>query len=260
MSGDQHARSVRAPGVDAGKPSTQHAQHARGTGNGPVPSAGQRLAQLARPLQHQDDPQTVTEDVVAAAVALVPGVEDATITRVRARRHVFSQASAGPLGTLLDQLQDETAEGPCLDALYEDRTVRVADLSTDPRWPRLAQRAGATGLRSVLCFQLFVEGDNLGSLDLIATTPDVFDDEAEDIGQLFAAHTAIALAGAEQLSNARVAVASRDVIGQAKGILMERFKLDAEQAFALLARISQDSNRKLRDVAEELATTGQLKP
>jgi GAF domain-containing protein len=256
VNGDQHTRSVRAPGTNSGKRSVQHAQR---TGNGQGPSTGQRLAQLARHLQHQNDPQTIMEHVVTAAVALVPGAQDATITRVRARRHVFSQASAGPLGTLLDQLQDETAEGPCLDALYEDQTVRVADLTTDPRWPRLAQRAGEAGLRSVLCFQLFVEGDNLGSLDLISTTPDAFDDESEDIGQLFAAHTAIALAGAEELVNVNTALRSRDVIGQAKGILMERFKLNAEQAFALLARVSQDSNRKLREVAEELAATGQLK-
>ncbi|WP_041292336.1 GAF and ANTAR domain-containing protein [Kineococcus radiotolerans] len=221
-------------------------------------STGQRLAQLAHELQRRNDPQAVMEHIVTAAVALVPGVQDATITRVRARRHVFSQASAGPLGTLLDQLQDQTGEGPCLDALYEDQTVRVADLATDPRWPRLAQHAGQAGLRSVLCFQLFVEGDNLGSLDLIATTPDVLDDDAEDVGQLFAAHAAIALAGAEELSHVQIALVSRDVIGQAKGILMERYRLDADQAFALLARVSQDANRKLREVAEELATTGQL--
>jgi GAF domain-containing protein len=174
-----------------------------------VPSAGQRLAQLARELQGEQDPQAVMERIVTAAVALVPGTEDATITRVRARRHVFSQASAGPRGTRLDQLQDETGEGPCLDALYEEQTVRVDDLTADPRWPHLARRAQEAGLRSVLCFQLFVEGDNLGSLDLISTNPHAFDDESEDVGQLFAAHAAIAISGAEELAHVRTAAEPR---------------------------------------------------
>jgi GAF domain-containing protein len=258
MSGHEHPRDIRAPGEDSGKPSVQHAVSSASPSHVPVQAVGQRLAQLARELQREQDPQAVMNRIVAAVAELVPGAEDATITRVHDRRHVFSQASAKEWGMQLDRLQDETGEGPCLDALYEAQTVRVGDLATDERWPRLAERAAAAGLRSMLCFQLFVEGDNLGSLDLISTSPDVFDDESEDIGQLFAAHAAIAIADAEQLAHVRAGLAARDVIGQAKGVLMERYKLTADQAFALLVRASQDSNRKLREVAEELATTGQL--
>ncbi|MGI4894671.1 MAG: GAF and ANTAR domain-containing protein [Janthinobacterium lividum] len=258
MTGHKHTRDLRAPGEDSGKPSAQHAEASVPPGHVPVQAVGQRLAQLARELQREQDPQAVMERIVAAVVELVPGAEDATITRVHARRHVFSQASAKEWGIQLDQLQDETGEGPCLDALYEAQTVRVRDLATDERWPRLAERAAAAGLRSVMGFQLFVEGDNLGSLDLISTSPDVFDDESEDIGQLFAAHASIAIADVEQLAHVRTGLQNRDVIGQAKGILMERHRLSADQSFALLVRVSQESNRKLREVAEELATTGQL--
>ncbi len=107
----------------------------------------------------------------------------------------------------------------------------------------------------MLGFQLFVEGDQLGGLNLYAGGPGAFDDESQDIGQMLAAHAAVAVAGAEREENLRSAVSSRDVIGQAKGILMERHELTADQAFAVLARVSQELNRKLADVARELTDT-----
>ncbi|WP_432503411.1 GAF and ANTAR domain-containing protein [Kineococcus arenarius] len=216
------------------------------------------LADMARELQRQEDPQAVMERIVLAAVALVPGAEDATITRVNGRRHVFSQAASSKRAQRLDELQEQTGQGPCLDTLYTQQTTRVRDLATETRWPLLAEHTAHANVRSMLCFQLFVAGDNLGALNLISARPDAFDDEAEEIGLPFATHAAIALADAEQLVHVRTAMAGRDVIGQAKGILMERYKITADQAFALLTRVSQDSNRKLREIAEELAATGRL--
>ncbi len=197
------------------------------------------------------------ERIVAAAAALVPGAQDATITRVRGK-HVRSAAATDDRGRGLDELQDQTGQGPCLTTLFEQEVTRVGDLTTDPRWPALADRVGEVDLRSMLCLRLYVAGENLGALNLISSAPEAFDEESEEIGQLFIAHAAVALAATEQVQNLRIAVASRDVIGQAKGILMERFKITADQAFALLNRVSQDTNRKLRDVAEELASTGHL--
>jgi GAF domain-containing protein len=109
-----------------------------------------------------------------------------------------------------------------------------------------------------MCFKLFVQGDQLGGLNLYGSRPGVFDDESQDIGQMFAAHAAVAVAGAEHEENLRTAVSSRDVIGQAKGILMERHKLTADQAFGVLARVSQELNRKLADIAREVSDTGAL--
>ncbi|WP_338074946.1 GAF and ANTAR domain-containing protein [Kineococcus vitellinus] len=218
----------------------------------------QRLARLALELHAEESPQAVMDRVVAAAAALVPGAEDATLTRVRARR-VFSAAASGERGRGLDELQDQVGQGPCLDTLFHQEVTHVADLSTDERWPELAARAGEVDLRSMLCFRLYVAGDNLGALDVVSGVPGAFGEESEEVGQLFVAHAASALAASEQVENLRVAVVSRDVIGQAKGILMERHKITADQAFALLSRVSQESNRKLRDVADELAATGRLR-
>jgi GAF domain-containing protein len=141
-------------------------------------------------------------------------------------------------------------------AMYEHRTTRVDDLPHDRRWPELARRSAELGVTSMLCFQLFVVGDDLGALNLLSRRRGAFTDESERIGLLFASHAAVAVAQARKLNHLGVALASRDLIGQAKCVLMERYKITADQAFALLARTSQDTNRKLIDVAEYLTTTG----
>jgi GAF domain-containing protein len=217
-----------------------------------------RLAEAARGLQQQLDPQQVLDRVVNLAVAMVPGAAEATITMVRARRHVYSAAATGELARWFDVLQDETGEGPCLDAMWKQQTVRVNDLAADPRWPVLGPRAGERGVGSMLCLQLFVHEDTLGALDLLAHEKAAFTDESEHIGLLLASHAAIAVAGAQKLGHAAIALVNRDIIGQAKGILMERFRLNADQAFDVLAEVSQDTNRKLHVVAEELTRTGTL--
>jgi len=110
----------------------------------------------------------------------------------------------------------------------------------------------------MLSFQLYVEGDNLGALNLYSREPNAFDDESEHIGLLFASHAAVAFADAQKLDQLNSAVETRDLIGQAKGILMERYQISAEQAFRVLTRVSQQRNRKLRDLAAELADTRHL--
>jgi hypothetical protein len=112
----------------------------------------------------------------------------------------------------------------------------------------------------MLCLQLFVHRDTLGALDLLAHAPSAFTDESEHVGLLLASHAAIAAADAHQFENVTSALVNRDVIGQANGILMERFTITSDQAFAVLAKVSQDTNRKLSVVAEELARTGWCTP
>jgi AmiR/NasT family two-component response regulator len=96
-------------------------------------------------------------------------------------------------------------------------------------------------------------------MNMYSRTPGAFDDESVDIGLLFASHAAVALAGAEHEQHLREAVATRDLIGQAKGILMERYKLTAVEAFGLLVRASNATNHKLREIADELTTTGEMR-
>jgi transcriptional regulator with GAF, ATPase, and Fis domain len=143
-----------------------------------------------------------------------------------------------------------------MDAVWEQRVVRVDDLSVEDRWPQFVEQAAALGVGSMMCFQLFVTGDRLGAFNMYSRTAGAFGTDSEEIGEMLAAHAAVALAGAEHEQNLRAGMSSRDVIGQAKGILMERYKLTADQAFGVLTRVSQELNRKLVDIAGELTDTG----
>lgn len=217
-----------------------------------------RMGEVARSLQDEDDQGVMLDELIRVAVELVPGASHGSISRVIGRARVIAEHSTGPLPVQVEAAQTELGQGPCLDSVYEQVTVRLSDTATDPRWPQFSRRALELGVRSMLAIQLYVDGDNLGALNLFATEPNAFDDESEHIGLLFAAHAAVAVAGSQQVTTLQQAVTSRDVIGQAKGILMERHNLTPDQAFRVLARVSQHENRKLREVAEELSTTRAL--
>jgi GAF domain-containing protein len=119
-------------------------------------------------------------------------------------------------------VQYETGEGPCLDAARHQETVRSDDLRTDTRWPRFARQAAALGVRSMLSFQLFAGGDSFGALNLYAADPAAFGPDSEKTGLLLASHAALAMAAARTEAGLLTALDSREMIGQAKGILMER--------------------------------------
>ena len=219
---------------------------------------GQVMGAIARTLQEEHgDVDRTLDSITSAAVHTVPGAEWASVSLVT-RRHIDSRASTNELAREIDTLQTVFDEGPCLDALRQHQTVRVTDFATETRWPRFAAEASRRGAGSLLSFQLFTEGDNLGALNLYATKPHAFDAESETVGLIFASHAAIALSAARQEQNLRSAMDGRDLIGQAKGILMERHNLTAVQAFQVLVRSSSHTNRKLFDLAEELTTTGAL--
>jgi GAF domain-containing protein len=229
------------------------------TGDAVRQDVAQALADLARRLQRQSDPQSIMHIMVSAVRGTIPGAEDATVSLVQNRRRVVSAAFTSERARRFDELQQETRQGPCLDAMYQQETVRVDDLAADARWPELGRRATEElGVASMLSFQLYVHANDLGSLNLLARRPNAFTDESERIGLLFAAHAAIAVADAQDLNHVTTALPSRDTIAQAKGIHMERYKITAAMAFALLAKTSQDTNRKLQEVAETLSGTGML--
>ena len=217
-----------------------------------------QFSDLARTLQQQDDPDSTLVEVVRAAVRLIPGADEGSISVVRGRRHVHSQAASAELARVVDALQEEVGQGPCLDAVFQHETVRVPDMASEPRWPDFTARASAAGAASMLSFQLYVEEDSLGALNLYGRRAGAFDEESEHIGVLFASHAAIAYDSARKQSGLTRSVATRQLIGQAQGILMERHKITPDAAFALLVRASQDRNVKLRDVAEQLVHSGAL--
>ena len=259
------AEGPEAQGRDAsgsGEPTNHRGRpSAQATGAAVRKDLTQTLADLARRLQRQTDPESVMQLIVSAVPGTIPGAEESTISLVHNRRRVLSAAFTSERARRFDELQQETQQGPCLDAMYQRQTVRVDDLAADPRWPKLARRATEElGVVSVLSFQLFVHANDLGSLNLLARRRNAFTDESERIGLLFASHAAIAVADAQDLSHVATALNRRDVISQAKGILMERFKLTAPMAFALLAKTSQETNTRVYDVAEILTQTGMLGP
>ena len=229
-----------------------------GGGDADVPQhLGDAMSRVARRLQQEHgDVEATLQAIAVAAVRTVPGAEECGITYVIGRARVEPRGGTGDLPEDVDRLQGRLRQGPCLDAVWDHDIVRVDDVAADERWPDFAREAPRLGVRSMMCFQLFVAGDQLGALNMYARTPGAFDEESEEIGLLFASHAAVALAGAEHEQNLRAGMSSRDLIGQAKGILMERHLLTADQAFGGLARISQELNRKLVDVARELADTG----
>ena len=217
-----------------------------------------QLSELARELQQEADVRGVLSGIVDAALELVPGTAHASISLVTARKKIESEVASGDFPRQIDALQNSTGQGPCLDAAYEKHVVRVPDLSQEKRWPEFSRGAVALGARSMLSFQLFVEGDRLGALNLYGDGPNAFSDESEQVGMLVAAHAAVAFADSQKISQLGEALASRQAIGQAEGILMERYKITAEQAFVVLSRASSRSNIKLRDIADHLASSGEI--
>lgn len=228
-------------------------------------SAGQRadqglardLSELAREMQADRDPKDLLQHIVEAAVRDIPGTAYAGITLLDAGQ-LSTPASTDVLVVDIDRRQYELAQGPCVETSRTHLTFRTDDMAVEPRWPRFAEICLEAGVRSMLSVQLFVESEAFGALNLYGTTAGAFDDDAESIALLLATHAGIAMAALRNKANMEIALSSRDLIGQAKGILIERYKMTGHDAFGLLVLASQNTNRKLRDVAEELVTTGEL--
>lgn len=249
-----------AQGGSGEKRTGGHGQPSSGySGQAPADDLAVKLSELARALQDEEGVQETLDGIAVAAVDTVPGAQYAGLTVVRRRRQTDTRAATDEVVRQIDQAQYDLAEGPCLDATYEQRTVRLPDMTADERWPRFTRRAAELGVMSMLSFQLYVQQENLGALNLYSREKNAFDDESEHVGLLFATHAAVAMSGAQQEEHLVRAVAMRDLIGQAKGILMERHRVTADQAFALLVRASQQTNTKLADIARHLADTGELR-
>ena len=214
------------------------------------------LGNLARELQQQS-PDELLAAIVRSAIDLIPGVEGGSISVVTGRKEITAEGETGETSARIDAIQMEEGQGPCLDAVYEQEVVTVPDIRADPRWPDFARRVVAeTDARGMLAFQLFVEDDNLGALNLYSTRINAFTEESREVGLLVAAHAAVAFAASREVAQLQEAIARRDVIGQAKGILMERYKVTEDRAFLLLAKISNHRNTKLYEVASQLVRTG----
>lgn len=151
-----------------------------------------------------------------------------------------------------DHAQYSLGEGPCLDASSDLRSLASGSLSLDPRWPRWGPLAARLGFSSVLSAEIHSRGTRVGALNLYSAAPDGFSAEDVELARVLAAQSAVVLVTLSNEEKLHVALETRTLIGQAQGMLMERYGIDAPQAFSVLRRFSQDSNVKLRDVAAGL--------
>ncbi|MDX1888813.1 GAF and ANTAR domain-containing protein [Mycolicibacterium sp. 050158] len=206
------------------------------------------IADLAGALARGTSTDEVLVRLTAASLTLVPSADFAKISTV-SDRGLVSLAATSRVTMMLDCAQQASRQGPCLDAMRARRTIRCDDLESDVRWPRFAARAATAGVHSVLSSPISVPGDMRVALSLFGSRTGAFGVESETVGAVLANHAAIALAHRERERQFKAALATRDVIGQAKGMVMERFGVDATQAFGMLVAISRDTNTPVRDLA-----------
>jgi transcriptional regulator with GAF, ATPase, and Fis domain len=197
--------------------------------------------------------ETLTR-VTAAAVHLVDGADYADVMLLD-NGEFRSVAPTDPLVTDLDRVQMDHRQGPCLEAAAVNSVVRSADLRREPRWPEFATSAVEFGVHSVVSFQLYTHHQGSGALNVLSKRSHGLDLHAEAALAMLATHAAITLIAADKQTQFESALASRDVIGQAKGIIMERYKLDAGRAFSTLVKLSQDTNTPLRLLAQRLVAS-----
>ncbi|RRO14155.1 ANTAR domain-containing protein [Saccharopolyspora rhizosphaerae] len=215
------------------------------------------LADAVGRLNAAHDLAEALDTTARSAVAAIPGTEGAGIVELTRGGRLVERVSTCDLADRTDRVQNDTGEGPCLLALATGGTVRIHDLGEETeRWPALAEAARHEGIAGALCYRLDTGLDRRRmTLNLYSRRPGVFDDEAVLLGELFASHAGLALAHAHNAHQLSTALSTRDLIGQAKGILMERFKIDDYKAFQMLVESSQHTNLKLTDVAAWLVAS-----
>jgi GAF domain-containing protein len=219
---------------------------------------GPIIASVERDLLAMSDVHRTLDRVVALAVGhleekRLEGPGYVSVSLVGRRRRVVTASSSHEAAARADDLQYTLDQGPCLDAIWRRDVSVVDDLRADGRYPRWSQRAVAdTGIRSALSLRLFTRRDSLGALNLYASTPYAFTPEDLAEGAVFAAQAAVALRSSQLEEQLRASQQSRTTIGQAQGILMERYQISAERAFEMLRRVSQDSNVRPATVAARL--------
>ncbi|SDO71701.1 GAF and ANTAR domain-containing protein [Geodermatophilus sp. DSM 45219] len=227
--------------------------------------AGEALERLGRLTLREMSMQSLLQAVADTAKSVMPGNPEASILIMTSRRSV-TVVSTGQLATDLDEVQYGQGQGPCLHAAASGELTEILDTRIEDRWADYARRAAGRGNLSSLSVPLVIDDGTTGALNIYAREARAFDDESRSTATGFAPYAAVAIGnmqeyeGAQKMvGNLQAALDSRAVIDQAKGILMERHKITADQAFQLLAHASMTTNTKVRDVADHLVHTGELR-
>lgn len=232
----------------------------------PTTRLASAFAAIAEHLYTADSFDAVLLRIAQTAVSTVAGCDMASVT-LRERGAYQTAATTDSAASAVDDVQYDAQEGPCLDAV--ETPIVYAQSFPDGRWPKLASRPADLGAQSAASYRLTAASTPTpgtgGSLNAYGTEPDAFSDEARQIGLILAAHASMAAGVVRErgvlqdlAENLNKALLSRDVIGQAKGILMERLKMTPEDAFEVLRHASSRLNKKLNAVARTLAETGEF--
>jgi GAF domain-containing protein len=214
-----------------------------------------KMAELARTVAAPRSAGDVLSDVTGEAKRLIPGVDAAGVLLIGKAGKWETLAPTSDLPHRLDELQMTHSEGPCVQAALDDLIVRTDDFRTEERWPKYSAAAVEIGVLSGLSFKLYTSSQTAGALNLFGFEPNAFDAEAETVGAVLAAHAAAAILASRQSEQLESALSTRDRIGQAKGIIMERYNVDDVAAFEMLRKLSQDSNTRLVEVATQVIKT-----
>ena len=216
------------------------------------------FAQVARELHAAPDEYAQLQMAVDLAVKRLSGCDHAGVSIVQGRT-ICTPASSDDVVRRGEDLQYELDEGPCLDSTRRHETIMSQDLRSEQRWPRWTPQAVAElGIRGMMSLWLYTHACSYGALNLYADRANAFEPNDHANAQAFAAQISVALSARREIYQRSIAMEHRTVIGQAEGILMERLRIDAEQAFAYLRRMSQTENRKLITICNEIVETRQL--
>jgi GAF domain-containing protein len=214
-----------------------------------------RMAELARQLAMPLALPDVLTGVTKTVLEVISGADAAGFLLFTKGEKYETRAATTYLMFELDRLQVKYGEGPCVEAAIDELIVRTDDFQREQRWPNYSAEVLKLGLRSALSFKLYTTNRNAGALNIFAFEPNAFDAEDEAVGSVLAAHAAAAILASRQGDQLQSALSNRDVIGQAKGVIMERYKVDAIRAFEMLRELSQSANEKLVDVAARVIET-----
>jgi GAF domain-containing protein len=209
------------------------------------------FARLALDLHDVDGLDETVERILEFTVKTF-GCGYAGVILVHGGSRVETVSATDPVVAGLDAVQLEAGEGPDLELIADRHEVIIRDVREESRWPRWCEAVADAGIRSMLGSRLYTSQQVIGSLNLYDPEPGAFDGADADVAHMLARHAAVAVQHARGDEHLRKAVDARNLVGQAQGILMERFDLDADRAFEVLRRYSQHHNTKLHLVAQQL--------
>lgn len=216
----------------------------------------QSIAEAARTLNKPRGLDATLQTIVEVACNSVPGFDHVGIATLEKNGRADTRAATGDLVLGLDALQYDLREGPSSATLQGADAVSVSSLATEQRWPRYVAEAREAGVRSQLAVKLYLDHGTLGGITFYSTVHDEVSEDAQALARLFGTHAAIALGHAQERETFTEGLVTRRAIGQAIGILMERYAIDEDRAFAFLVRASSHANIKLRAVAQQLVDEG----